>query len=103
MRQLTVDEAESILKRERQDLSPGSVSKLMNAVKAGQGGVPRIQIIDGRVQEGLLGEVFSNEGIGTLVHTNLYQAIRPAGATRGDQHAHCAGVENEALAAPLDR
>jgi len=40
--------------------------------------VPRVHIIDGRVEEGLLAEVFSNEGIGTLVHTNEYQAIRPA-------------------------
>jgi amino-acid N-acetyltransferase len=35
-------------------------------------------IIDGRVEEGLLAEVFSNEGIGTLVHANEYQAIRRA-------------------------
>ncbi len=78
LRQLTVDEADAILKRQRQELTGASVSKLMSAVKAAQGGVPRIHIIDGRVEEGLLGEVFSNEGIGTLVHTNEYQAIRPA-------------------------
>jgi amino-acid N-acetyltransferase len=41
-------------------------------------GVPRIHIIDGRVEEGLLAEVFSNEGVGTLVHANEYQAIRRA-------------------------
>ena len=35
-------------------------------------------MIDGREQEGLLGEVFSNEGIGTLIYTNEYQAIRLA-------------------------
>src|SRR5262249_1814722 len=35
-------------------------------------------IIDGRVEEGLLAEVFSHEGIGTLVHGNEYQAIRRA-------------------------
>jgi amino-acid N-acetyltransferase len=40
--------------------------------------VPRVHIIDGRVEEGLLAEVFSNEGIGTLVHANEYQAIRRA-------------------------
>jgi amino-acid N-acetyltransferase len=31
-----------------------------------------------RVEEGLLAEVFSNEGIGTLIHANEYQAIRRA-------------------------
>jgi amino-acid N-acetyltransferase len=40
--------------------------------------VPRVHIIDGRVGEGLLAEVFSNEGIGTLVHANEYQAVRRA-------------------------
>jgi amino-acid N-acetyltransferase len=78
IRQLTVDEADAILKKQRHELNPASVSKLAGALKAGQGGVPRIHIIDGQVEEGLLGEVFSNEGIGTLVHTNEYQAIRSA-------------------------
>ena len=43
-----------------------------------RGGVPRVHIIDARVEEGLLAEVFSNEGVGTLVHANEYQAIRRA-------------------------
>src|SRR5581483_4920443 len=38
----------------------------------------RVHIIDGRVHEGLLAEVFSNEGVGSLVHANEYQAIRRA-------------------------
>jgi amino-acid N-acetyltransferase len=54
------------------------VSKLVQAVRAARDGVPRIHIIDGRVEEGLLAEVFSNEGIGTLVYGNEYQAIRRA-------------------------
>ena len=54
------------------------ISKLEQAVRAAQLGVPRIHIIDGRVEEGLLAEVFSNEGIGTLIHVNEYQAIRRA-------------------------
>ena len=54
------------------------LSKLEQAVRAARGGVERVHIIDGREQEGLLGEVFSNEGIGTLVYANEYQAIRPA-------------------------
>lgn len=99
LHQLTVQEAEAILKKQRGDLSPPSVSKLMNAVKAAHGGVPRVHIIDGRVEEGLLGEVFSNEGIGTLVHANEYQAIRPA--RKKDARALFAmirtGVENEEL------
>ena len=79
LRQLTVEEADDLLKKYRAEFSPPeAVSKLENAVRAGKGGVPRVHIIDGRVQEGLLAEVFSNEGIGTLLYTNEYQAIRRA-------------------------
>jgi amino-acid N-acetyltransferase len=59
-------------------MSANSVTKLTHAVRAGKEGVERVHIIDGREQEGLLGEVFSNEGIGTLIYTNEYQAIRLA-------------------------
>lgn len=51
---------------------------MKHAAKAGRDGVERVHIIDGREQEGLLGEVFSNEGIGTLVYKDEYQSIRPA-------------------------
>lgn len=78
IRQLTVEEAESYLKKKSKDLSSEIATKLAHAVRAGKEGIERIHIIDGREQEGLLSEVFSNEGIGTLVYTNEYQAIRPA-------------------------
>jgi amino-acid N-acetyltransferase len=99
LRQLTIEEAEAILKKQRAELSAGSVSKLEQAVRAGKGGVPRIHIIDGRVEEGLLAEVFSNEGIGTLIHANEYQAMRRA--QRKDARAIFnliqAGVESDEL------
>ena len=78
IRQLTVEEAEAHLKKKNKDLSTEIATKLTHAVRAGKEGIERIHIIDGREQEGLLSEVFSNEGIGTLVYTNEYQAIRPA-------------------------
>ena len=78
IRQLTVEEAEAHLKRKGKDLSAEMATKLTHAVRAGKEGIERVHIIDGREQEGLLGEVFSNEGIGTLIYTNEYQAIRPA-------------------------
>jgi amino-acid N-acetyltransferase len=68
-------------------------------VRAARDGVPRVHIIDGRVEEGLLAEVFSNEGVGTLVYTNEYQAIRRA--HRKDARAiHAlikAGVDSDEL------
>ena len=78
VRQMTVQEAEAFLKKHKDDLAPGGVTKLKHAAKAARDGVERVHIIDGREQEGLLGEVFSNEGIGTLIYTNEYQSIRPA-------------------------
>ena len=79
LRTLTTDEAAGILKKSRADLRPTeAISKLENAVKASKVGVPRVHIIDGTMPEGLLTEVFSNEGVGTLVHANEYQSIRRA-------------------------
>jgi amino-acid N-acetyltransferase len=78
VRQMTVQEAEAFLKQHRADLTGGAMTKLTHAVKAGRAGVERVHIIDGREDAGLLHEVFSNEGIGTLVYTNEYLAIRPA-------------------------
>jgi amino-acid N-acetyltransferase len=78
IRQLTVQEADAFLRRHRGELSAVAVTKLSHAMRAGKEGVERVHIIDGREQEGLLGEVFSNEGIGTLIHANEYQAIRSA-------------------------
>jgi amino-acid N-acetyltransferase len=78
LRHLSVEEADGILKRKQGELAAESVSKLGQAVRAAKGGVERVHIIDGRVSEGLLAEVFSNEGIGTLIHANEYQCIRKA-------------------------
>jgi amino-acid N-acetyltransferase len=99
IRQLTVDEAELLLKKNKPDLAGASLSKLTSAVKALRGGVPRVHIIDGTVEEGLLAEVFSNDGIGTLVHTNEYQAIRKAQKkdARGILHLIKNSVENDEL------
>src|SRR5438128_2395507 len=38
----------------------------------------RIHVIDGRTEESLLAEVFSNQGVGTLLHANEYKSIRKA-------------------------
>ncbi len=78
VRQMTVEDAEAYLRKHRAELDVQTLTKLTHSVRAGKEGVERVHIIDGRVQEGLLGEVFSNEGTGTLIYTNEYQAIRMA-------------------------
>ncbi len=78
LRQLSIGETEDILKKHRQEVAPEIVSKLEHGLKAAKSGIHRVHIINGRVEEGLLAEVFSTEGIGTLIYTNEYQAIRKA-------------------------
>jgi amino-acid N-acetyltransferase len=99
LRHLSVEEAEEVLKKRRAEVAAPLVSKLEQAVRAVRGGVPRVHVIDGRVEEGLLAEVFSNEGIGTLIHANEYQAIRKAHKRdiRAIYNLIQAGVANDEL------
>ena len=64
----TFAEAEEVLKKDREKLLPENVSKLEYACKACEGGIERVHIINGRSEEGLLAEVFSSEGVGTLIY-----------------------------------
>lgn len=75
-RQLAVEELADAL--DKNAVAAGQLSKARNAVAACRAGVPRVHVIDGRVDEGLLAEAFSNEGIGTLVYANEYRQIRRA-------------------------
>jgi len=75
-RQLSVRELGEALQRGAVDAS--QVSKASHARAACDAGVPRVHVINGSVDDGLLSEVFSNEGIGTLVYANDYQQIRRA-------------------------
>ncbi len=78
IRQLSIAETVELLKKYRGEVQPEMISKLEHGLKAAESGVHRVHIINGRVEEGLLAEVFSKEGIGTLIHANEYQSIRPA-------------------------
>jgi len=78
IRQMPVADLESILALQKADFNIETVSKALHAVAACKAGVPRVHIINGQVDEGLLAEVFSNEGIGTLIYANEYQQIRRA-------------------------
>jgi amino-acid N-acetyltransferase len=54
------------------------LSKATHAAAACAAGVERVHIVSGHDDEGLMAEVFSNEGIGTLIYANEYEQIRPA-------------------------
>jgi len=76
IRQMLVADLNELLKKN--DFSADIISKARHAAAACNAGVQRVHIINGRVDEGLLAEVFSNEGIGTLIYANEYQQIRRA-------------------------
>jgi amino-acid N-acetyltransferase len=78
IRQMLAAELDQLLTKNRADIVPACLSKATHAAAACHAGVPRVHVINGRVDEGLLAEVFSNEGIGTLIYANEYQQIRRA-------------------------
>jgi len=78
IRQMLVSELQNLLQQNSTGFAPEILSKAQHAVLACKAGVPRVHIINGKVDEGLLAEVFSNDGIGTLIYANEYQQIRPA-------------------------
>ncbi len=77
LRQLRVSDLDELLAHHRYEFQPEMISKAVHAAAACNRGVQRVHIINGRVDEGLLAEVFSNEGIGTLIYASEYQQIRP--------------------------
>ncbi len=77
-REISVAAIEKLLKETPERLAEASRSKAVHAVKAIQAGTPRVHVVDGRVFDGLLNEIFSNEGVGSLVYGNDYQQIRRA-------------------------
>jgi len=42
-------------------------------------GVPRVHLLDGHLQGALTAEIFSNEGVGTMVHVDAYREVRNLG------------------------
>ncbi|MFO1476335.1 MAG: amino-acid N-acetyltransferase [Verrucomicrobiota bacterium] len=78
IRQMIVAELQKLLQQNSAGFAAEMLSKAHHAVTACGAGIQRVHIINGRVDEGLLAEVFSNEGIGTLIYANEYQQIRPA-------------------------
>jgi len=78
IRQMLVGDLDAILADHKEPVPPPMLSKATHASAACHAGVQRVHIINGRVDEGLLAEVFSNEGIGTLIYANEYQQVRRA-------------------------
>jgi amino-acid N-acetyltransferase len=75
--QLSITEAKERSKL-KDSMDVNLLSKLRYGAMACQEGVARVHILDGTQEEALLSELFSNEGVGTMIHADDYKAIRQA-------------------------
>jgi amino-acid N-acetyltransferase len=78
IRKMPVTELQKLVDSAGGGFAEELLSKASHAAAACTAGVERVHIVNGREDEGLLAEVFSNEGIGTLIYANEYEQIRPA-------------------------
>ncbi|MCE0521554.1 MAG: amino-acid N-acetyltransferase [Methylacidiphilales bacterium] len=76
--QISVAEAEEFFKKHKAEIPENMASKFEHSIRACRNGVSRVHVIDGRIDEALLTEIFSNEGVGTMIYANEYQAVRRA-------------------------
>ena len=75
---MPVADLESVLALQKNEIRARTIFQGGPRGRRVQGRRPAVHVINGRVEEGLLAEVFSNEGIGTLIYANDYQQIRRA-------------------------
>jgi len=78
--ELSLAELEAIVAAD--DLSDGMRPKVAALLAALHGGVPQAHILDGRVQHAVLIEIFTDEGIGTMVRADA--AATTSGAVPGE-------------------
>lgn len=77
-RELTPDEAEDILERRRGQLEPALLECLASAIACCRAGIRRAHLVDHRLDGALLLELFTRDGVGTMIATDRYQGIRQA-------------------------
>ncbi|GMQ88672.1 MAG: amino-acid N-acetyltransferase [Gammaproteobacteria bacterium] len=77
IRQLSLLEAEQLL-RSRRRLSGEWIRHLNNAINSCRLGVRRTHLIDHSADGGLLLELFTRDGVGTLISAELYEGLRTA-------------------------
>lgn len=77
-REISIDALRAVLKEHPEKMGEAGHSKALHAIKAIETGTPRVHIVDGRIFDALLNEIFSSEGVGSLIYGNDYQQIRKA-------------------------
>ncbi len=82
VRHVSAREVREMLKHRREITPPAVRSIVEYASDACRAGISRVHILHGVINEALLSEVFSNEGIGTMIYSDDYTIARPV--QRGD-------------------
>ena len=77
MAQLTVAEAQAVL-AEAGTLEPSMAAHLRAAVEACRSGVQRSHLLDRHIDGAILQELFTRDGVGTLVSAAPFEELRPA-------------------------
>ncbi len=77
LRDLTVNRAEQLL-NEATKVHETDLALLRSAVRVCQNGTRRVHVIDRRIDGALLLELFTRDGIGTLINADLFEDIRRA-------------------------
>ena len=77
-REISVEALRATLKEHPEHIQEHTRSKAIHAIKAIETGTPRVHLVDGRIFDGLINEIFSSEGVGSLIYGNDYQQIRRA-------------------------
>jgi amino-acid N-acetyltransferase len=75
--QMTVDEAGMFIDLNADRKSEETVEMVALGYKACREGVQRVHIVDGRVEGMILKEIFTNQGLGTMIYANQLDNIRP--------------------------
>ncbi|MDA1067010.1 MAG: amino-acid N-acetyltransferase [Verrucomicrobia bacterium] len=80
-RALETEQLRKLYKENESTLDPAIQRKCKYALRALDGGVARVHILDGLEADSLLNEIFSSVGVGTLFYNHEYQKIRWARAS----------------------
>ena len=75
---LSVETLEQRMADDAEAVDEAVRSKATWAVRTIRRGVPRAHLLDVRLSDALLTEIFSTVGVGTMIHANPYAQIRPA-------------------------
>jgi amino-acid N-acetyltransferase len=75
--ELTTREAEALLRKEGL-ATPQTARAIEHAVRALSGGVGRAHLVTRRVESSLLLELFTREGVGTMINAEPVEKLRPA-------------------------